>query len=449
MQRRARPAVAAALYALTLLVPGISVAEDDTFSEEQLDQMLAPIALHPDALLSQMLMASTYPLDVAEAAEWSKAHADEDGDEAVKAVEDKPWDPSVKSLVAFPPVLAMMGEKPDWVQSLGDAFLAEPDRVMDRIQFMRKKAKDQGSLESNEQQTVSMQDPEDPEEADEEATTVVVEQAPAQVIVIEPAAPQVVYVPTYDPMVVYGTWWWPRYRPWYWRPVGWGYGAGLATGIAFGIGIGVRHSLWGGFRWGRNDVNIDVNHYNNINVDNRIQSRDRNADWKHDPDRRRGTPYRDSASREKYGRDGQAGRVGDDARGRDASRQRAQDTLAKHGADPAAARDKLRNDPQTRERAQASAERGTARPAARDADRAPARAAAQNAERGSARRASPSRGGDSAFKGAGNAASTRQSIDRGSSSRRSAGSYGGSRGAGMGAGGMRGGSMGGGGMRRR
>lgn len=419
-------------------------------------------------------MASTYPLDVAEAAEWSKTNPDQEGDAAVEAIEDKPWDPSVKSLVAFPPVLAMMNEKPDWVQNLGDAFLADPDKAMDRVQYLRTKAKEAGNLESTEQQKVSMQDPEDVDDAEEvagtatpaaaasasEPTTVIVQQAPAQVIVIEPAQPEVVYVPTYNPTVIYGTWWWPMFRPWYWRPVGYGYGA-VATGIAFGVGIGVRYALWGGVRWGyggHNDVNINVNRYNNINVNNPIKSGDRNANWKHDPDRRRGTPYGDSASREKYGRESQRAGSRDDARGRDASRARAQDTLTQRGADPAAGRDQLRNDPQTRERAQATAntdrggahggpqvvDRGGTRSTGQSADRSQARASAQNAERSSARQTAPSRSGDSAFKGSGNAARTQQSSSRGSASRSSASSHGGSFGGG--GGGMRGG--GGGGRRR-
>ena len=106
------------------LLPDLTVGaqEGKTFSEEELGQMLAPIALYPDALLSQVLMATTYPADVAEAAEWSKAHPDQQGDEAVKAVENQPWDPSVQSLVAFPQVLATMDQDLDWVQKVGDAF---------------------------------------------------------------------------------------------------------------------------------------------------------------------------------------------------------------------------------------------------------------------------------------------------------------------------------------
>ena len=135
-------------------------------------------------------MASTYPEQVKEAAAWSKGNPEQKGDDAVKAVQDKDWDPSVASLVAFPQALVMMGDKPDWVKQMGDAFLAEPDKVMDTVQGLRKKAKDAGNLENNDQQKV------------------VVDSSSSQtVIVIEPSNPEVIYVPTYNPTVVYGTWW--------------------------------------------------------------------------------------------------------------------------------------------------------------------------------------------------------------------------------------------------
>ncbi len=155
------------------LSPGTVQAEDATSSEAELDQMMAPIALYPDALLAQILMAATYPADVAEAVKWSKDNPDQDGDAAVKAVQDKSWDPSVMSLVAFPQVLAMMGEQPDWVQNVGDAFLADSEAVMDTVQKLRSKAKEEGNLETSEQQTVIVEEPSSSE----------------TVIIIEPADP--------------------------------------------------------------------------------------------------------------------------------------------------------------------------------------------------------------------------------------------------------------------
>src|SRR5688572_25123369 len=225
-------------------------ATDGTFSQAQIDQMMAPIALYPDSLLSQVLMASTYPADVAEAAKWSKANPQQSGDAAVRTVESQQWDPSVKSLVAFPQVLQTMGDKPDWVQNLGDAFLASSKDVLDSAQRLRARARDSGNLKSTEQQTVTVQQ---------------------EAITIAPANPQTVYVPTYNPAVVYGTWPYPAYPPYYWYPPSMYYpgyypGAALATGIAFGIGVAAVGALWGGCNWGGGDVNINVNRYNSINT---------------------------------------------------------------------------------------------------------------------------------------------------------------------------------------
>ena len=440
-----------ALFILALLGSWGAAAENQTFSDAEVDQMLAPIALHPDALLSQILMASSYPLDVGEAVKWSAAHPDDKGDKAVEAVEGESWDPSVKSLVAFPQVLAMMGEKPEWVQDLGDAFLAEPDRVMDRVQYLRRKADEAGNLKSDEQMTVKREDAETPADAQ----TVVVEQAPPQTIIIQQTSPQVVYVPTYNPTVIYGPWWWPRYSPWYWRPVGWGFGGAMMRGIGFGIGVGITNSLWGGFNWGRGNVDINVNRYNNINVNNKINSGNRKANWNHDPDRRR-TPYRDDKSREKFAK-GRDGGKRDDFRGRDtkrdASRDRAQKTLADRGADPATGRDKLRNDPKTRQRAEQSAKRDGAKRGDRSAggaDRSKQRASRQNSERSRAQASNPHRSRDNALRGAGNARQTRQNASRGRSSRSSArsSSHRGGGGGSRGGGGHRGGGGGGGGRRR-
>ncbi len=124
------------------------------YKHEELDQMMAPVALYPDSVLSQILMACTYPADVAEAARWSAAHKDAKGDEAVKQVENEQWDPSVKSLVAFPQILVQLEKQPDWVQKTGDAFLAQPEDVMDSIQRLRTQAQKAGNLKSNEQQKV-------------------------------------------------------------------------------------------------------------------------------------------------------------------------------------------------------------------------------------------------------------------------------------------------------
>ena len=195
------------------------------FAQAELDQMLAPIALYPDALLSQILMAATYPREVAEAASWSRANAGMRGDPAVRAVGREDWDPSVISLVAFPQVLAMMDERHGWTERLGTAFLDQPDQVMDTVQHLRRRADAAGSLRTSEEIVVQRQ---------------------GYDYVIDSPSPEVVYVPYYDPRVAYGNWWWPDYQPVYWNPwpgygyrtgyrgLGWGYGISLGSGFFFG-----------------------------------------------------------------------------------------------------------------------------------------------------------------------------------------------------------------------
>lgn len=399
------------LAALLSLACGTVSAEEGgaTFSQAELDQMMAPIALYPDSLLSQILMASTYPADVAEAVTWSKNNPDQTGDAAAEAVQNKPWDPSVMSLAAFPQVLAMMGEQPDWVQQVGDAFLAMPETVMDTVQQLRKRAKDEGNLESSEQQSV------------------VTEQASSgqTVIIIEPADPQIVYVPSYNPTVIYGTWWWPAYRPYYYHPVGWGFGAGVAVGIRWGIGIGVTRALWGGCNWGRRSVNINVNRYNSINVNkNRLSTSSRNSSWKHNSNNRRGVPYRDNNSRQKYGNKLGGADQRKDFRGRDADRSKARSSMEKRGMDPAKQRDNLKGSGgrEARESVnKANRDMGRTRDAAKTRDMGKTRDAAKT--RDTSRRSSGSR--DNALRGAGNTQRSNRNSSRGSSSNRSMQSRGG------------------------
>ena len=265
------------------------------FKPEELEQIVAPIALYPDSLLAQIFMASTYPLEIVEAARWSKEHPDVKGDAVSKAVESQTWDPSVKSLIALPDVLAMMNEKLDWTQKLGDAFLAQQKEVMDAVQRLRAKAKEAGNLKSSKEQTVKT------EPAPAGAAT-------PQTIIIEQADPQVVYVPTYNPTVVYGAWAYPAYPPYYYYPPG--YAAGAAF-WSFTAGVVVGGAIWGNCNWGGSDVDIDVNKYNNFNRNeinanrNDVGSGNRGNTkntWQHNPDHRQGVGYRDSASQQKYGR---------------------------------------------------------------------------------------------------------------------------------------------------
>ena len=334
---------AAALFAAVLLLFAAQAraADPPKFNAEQLDQMLAPIALFPDALLSQVLMASTYPKDVAEATEWAFANRSLKGDDAVKAVQDKPWDPSVQSLVAFPQVLAMLGEKPEWVQDLGDAFLAQPDDVMDSVQFLRAKAKGAGNLISNEQQIVTV-------EAAPPARQTIVATAPpqpTQIIVIAPANPQVIFVPIYNPVHVFGPWWHPLFPPFFFPPpVRWGFGWNpVSTAIWWGVGIGVTHALWGGVDWRRRNININVNQWNNINVNNRINSNNRNVNWNHNPGNRRDVPYRDANTRDRILQNKPVDRGGQEYRGREDQRAQARAALSERVGAENLDREALRN----------------------------------------------------------------------------------------------------------
>lgn len=316
---------------IALLGAASAQAQDaKPFTKEQLDQMTAQVALYPDSLLSQLFMATTYPDEFALATSWAKSHPDAKGDEAVKQVEGQNWDPSVASMVAFPEVLITLGEKPDWVKNMGDAFLAQPEDVMDSVQRLRAQAQKAGNLKSSEQVKVSTQAAPPPEAAAAPAST----PAP-QVIVIEQAQPQVVYVPTYNPTTVYGPWLWPSYPPYYYPyPPGYWWSRPIATGIAWGVGIGVSNALWGGFNWGRGDVDININRYNNINVNNKLDIKGGNKTWNHNPEHRK-TSYRGGDTtknnlNKKYEAGNREQFRGHDAN-RDASRERASQAMADKG----------------------------------------------------------------------------------------------------------------------
>jgi len=253
------PTLSAVAQTAPAAAPDASAPAD--YTNEQLDALLAPIALYPDQLLTQILMASAYPLQIVEAYRWQQepAHSQLTGDALATALEAESWDPSVKSLVPFPQVLSTMNDKLDWVQQLGYAVENQESDVLASVQRLRKQAQEAGQLQSNAQQVVSNE---------------------GQTIIIAPAQPNVVYVPAYNPTVVYGVWPYPAYPPVYWPPPP---GYALASGIAFGVGVAVTASLWGWARpaWGyggyHGNINVNVNRYNNINV-NRAQIY--NSNWR-------------------------------------------------------------------------------------------------------------------------------------------------------------------------
>ena len=273
------------IMTMLLIPPGIPAQDEaaepetaDRFKEEELTQMLAPIALYPDSLIAQILMASTYPLDVVEAERWLHRNKELTGDALDEALKEKTWDPSIKSLCHFPDILFAMSEKLDQTRKLGDAFLSQEDDVMATIQELRRKAEEEGNLNTNEEQRVIVED---------------------EIIRIEPADPEVVYLPVYDPLCAYGPWWYPAYPPYYWYyPPGF-----IITGgcINFGpsifIGIGLFSWVW--FDWHVHHIHIDIDKTRRFH---RPHRRDFDQPfWQHDPSHRRGVAYRDRRTNERFG----------------------------------------------------------------------------------------------------------------------------------------------------
>ena len=259
---------------------------------DQLDSLVAPIALYPDPMLAQVLAASTYPLEIVQLNQWLQHNRNLSPQQVTAAVEQQNWDPSVQAMAAFPDVVKNMADNIKWTSDLGNAFLAQQADVMNAVQRMRLRAANSGKLASTQQQTVETQTVDG-----------------RTVIVIQPASPQVVYVPAYDPAAVWGPP--PAYYPYppvYYPPAGY-----VATGlISFGLGVAVG-SIWGGGGWGWgcgwghnniiiNNNNAFVNHFNN----NRIaQGGNRYGgggnQWRHNPAHRGGAPYPDQRTAQRFG----------------------------------------------------------------------------------------------------------------------------------------------------
>jgi hypothetical protein len=288
--------LAAAVVAAWLLGPQPATAQDagtsappaadqqqKRLSEAELDQLVAPIALYPDPLLAQVLMAATYPLEIVQAARFAESNKSLTGDALDTALAKEDWDASVKALVATPTVIAMMNDQLDWTQNLGDAVLAQQADVMDAIQRLRVKAEANGKLETTSEQKVT--------------TT---QEAGKEVIVIEPASPETVYVPYYEPSVVYGSWPYPDYPPYYFAPApGWVVGGAIATGVAWGAGWAIGNAIWDDFDWGHGNINVDINKH--VNIDRNITRNDINVGkWEHNSYHRRGVNYRDNSVQNKF-----------------------------------------------------------------------------------------------------------------------------------------------------
>ena len=274
-----------------VLFAGAVAAQPDEgrpYTEPELESLLAPIALYPDPLLAQVLMAATYPLEVVEAARWSRAHPELIGDDAVRAVEGASWDPSVKSLVAFPQLLQTMDERIGWTQQLGEAFLGQMDAAMDTVQRLRQAAEANGNLAPNDE---------------------IVVQREGDDIVLEPAAPDIAYVPYYDPRVVYGDDWFEGAAPVYWPPwPGYSFAPGYAFGWAAGIPIGYSF-FFGAFDW--HGHRVRHREHRPFYYHGRYPQ----GDWQHDPRHHRGVPYHNPTLTAQYGDRLGYGRAPDGQRG--------------------------------------------------------------------------------------------------------------------------------------
>lgn len=277
--------------------PTVAVADTGKLPMAQLEALVAPIALYPDPLLAQTLVASTYPLEIVQLQQWLVKHPGLKDKALADSVAKQPWDPSIQSMAVVPDVVKRLAEDIQWTTELGNAFLAQQDDVMDAVQVMRKKAVDKGALTSNEQQKVD--------------TQVVEKQT---VIVVQPTNPDVVYVPVYTPTVVYGPPVYYPYPPIYYPPPP-PPGAYL---VAFTVGVVWRSAVWGGSccyaGWGHGGGNtVIINNNNNFNQINHNNNninggRGGNSNWQHNPSHRGGTPYPNNSTANKYG--GQAGGAG-------------------------------------------------------------------------------------------------------------------------------------------
>ena len=383
--------------------------QQDTSTEEaappipndQLDSLVAPIALYPDPLLSQVLVASTYPLEIIQLQQWMAQHKDLKGDALTAAVQKEDWDPSIQAMAVLPDAVKQLAENITWTTDLGNAFLAQQADVMDAVQRMRMKAKNAGNLKSSEQQKVEVQTVES-----------------KNVVVIQQSNPQVVYVPSYNPVVVYGPPVYP-YPPIVYPPASYYAGAAIAFGVGIAIGAAYRGGWGYNCGWGHNNVNININnnyvsHYNRTNVNRtNINGGNRNYNgnnnWQHNPAHRGGAPYSNRKTATQYG---------GTTRG-DANARRQQGTSA-------------RQQPSTGNRGDGAANRAGANTGTRPSNTSANRSSGGGDKIGN--RQVPSNSGSrntSAFGGSSNKARAQSSSSRGASS------MGGSRGGGARSGGGR------------
>ena len=270
-----------------LVIPQGIMAQDygktyqpSLFAKADLTQMLAPIALYPDSLIAQILMAATYPIEVVEAERWMKANENLRGNELDAALKGKAWDPSIKSLCHFPNVLYAMSEKLDQTTRLGDAFLIQQDEVMETIQDLRRKAREHDTLKTTNEQKVIVE---------------------REIIRIVPSNPHVIYVPIYDPVYVYGPWWYPTHPPYYWHyPLRRVYASGLSWfGSGFIVGISIASWTW--CDWHHHHIYVDLHKTKRFHTFHKYTKGTHKHEWKHKPYHRRGVAYKHASVRQGFG----------------------------------------------------------------------------------------------------------------------------------------------------
>lgn len=270
--------------------------QQQALTQQQLQQLVAPIALYPDALLAQVLTASTYPLEVTMAARWSEKNQNLKGAALEDAMQKQPWDPSVKGLTSVPQVLAMMNEKLDWTNQLGEAFLAQPDDVQNAIQALRSQAETTGNLKSGKEQKVRRV-------AAPPSTGYV---GPPEYIVIEPMEPDYINVPVYDPLVVYGSGYWaPAYAPFFWYPPWWTVGAAFGFGAALFVGPALYyHYNWGYGGFAAIQTNtVLYSKFNKVNLSGGGQFQN----WKFDPAHHGNVQFKNTKLQQQFGNVGGKG----------------------------------------------------------------------------------------------------------------------------------------------
>ena len=402
---------------------------------DQLDSLVAPIALYPDPLLSQVLVASTYPLEIIQLQQWLEKNKNLKDKALMDAVSKQPWDPSIQAMAPLPDVVKRLADDVQWTTDLGNAFLAQQSDVMDAIQRMRQKAQGKGALKSNEQLRVE--------------TKVVQEKT---VIVIEQTSPEVVYVPVYDPVYVYGPPVYPYpaiYYPAY--PTG---TVVAAAAISFGVGVALGAAWSGGWGWGcgwgDNDIDINVNNNFNRNTNisggNRVNNIGSGNKWQHNPQHRGGAPYPNRTTADRFGGPARGDSLANrqKAAGKQLARQEGNlDSVNRGASDRGGAgsrgdrdRDAARDRSVGGNRGGgASGERASSRDAARASDRSRNSGNRSGGGRVGSRNVGSSSGNRGVFEGSGSGGSgARASSNRGSTS------MGGSRGSNMGSRGSSGGA---------